>query len=313
LKTNRIINSIIDEVATADDVDRIKVWGVLATYALESMTDIVTTAIDLSSNQHDNQKSVLVLNKCIENSKESYYNVTTAKDDLENRIMHMRTLKEQNIEKIKQFLQLCGMGEKLCDDDKSAALQDIHVGEQKTYASAIGSCPPSELVVEKQPPNIIHQTTSKILMVDTGFVDILAPTVTTDAEAMHFTITYMEPKNIFVMRMGSSVYTLGPGDFINLKLTQGKTRHAKRCLNPHPCRFKNCKYYHDPMVVKKDYNPHRNFAISYIEQMMAEIKDTATILESNVVRNEDFIRDLVQLAGIIMIKAAQIKALPPWG
>lgn len=314
-----LMNTIVDQTKGMTPQESLDTLGNVATFVVETMVSILKNATNKISYIHDDQKTVIALNGYLENIADARSNIGTAIDMYDENVSIMNSLKKTSIENIQKFLTMCGINEKKSyrakKREKIDTPNNVHVDNlpveniRLSYASAIGAAS-SDLVVEKQPVHIVNNITHlRTLMVDTGIVDVNMPVVSKIKDTIGFTLSYIDIYKVFVIRMGNSVFTTGPGNFVNLKNSNGKTKHAKRCLNPQPCLYKNCKYYHDPCVVYEDFNAERNFALSYVLQMLDMVKNNTDLLENKSVRDPNFVRDLVQLGGILLIKAAQIKAL----
>jgi len=157
--------------------------------------------------------------------------------------------------------------------------------QPSTYKNVLGSM--SDLVINKK-ENIVHANVNH----PTDLYKFL--TINEDVSAID---------------INGTIFTIGECNFVDLKMISEKTRYAKRCLNDNPCKYKSCHYYHDPATVANDYNKERNFAISYIVQMINTIKTTSDVDSNASVKNIVLLRDLVQLGGSLIIKAARIHSL----
>lgn len=316
-----LMNTIVDQTKGMTPQESLEVLGNVTTFVVENMVSILKNAIKKISDIKDDQKTVIALNGYLENTSDTRPSIGAAMDMYDQNVSSMNSMKKTSIENIQKFLTTCGIDEiptyraKKGGKAKADTVDNVYVDSlpventRRSYASAIGATA-SDLVVEKQPVKIINNITQpRTLMVDTGIVDINMPVISKIQNSIGFTLSYLDYCKVFVIRMGNNVFTTGPGNFVNLKNSSGKTKHAKRCLNPQPCLYKNCKYYHDPCIVYEDFNVERNFALSYVLQMLGSVKNNTDLLENKSVRNPNFVRDLVQLGGIILIKAAQIKAL----
>jgi hypothetical protein len=314
-----IMHTIVDQTKEMTSHESLEALGNVATFIVETMVSILKNATNKISDIKDDQKTVIALNGYLENITDVRSNIGTAIDMYDENVSIMNSLKKTSIENIKKFLITCGIDE--IPEYHEKKVENIDIPDNvyvdslpsenilRSYASAIGATA-SDLVVEKQPVTIVNNIMQpRNLMVDTGIVDVNMPVVSNIQDTIGFTLSYLDYCKVFVIRMGDSVFTVGPGDFVNLKNSNGKTKHAKRCLNPQPCRYKNCKYYHDPCIMYEDFNVERNFALSYVLQMLGAVKNNTELLENKSVRDPNFLRDLVQLGGIILIKATQIKAL----
>jgi hypothetical protein len=309
-----LMNIIIDQMKGMTPQESLDALGNVATFVVETMASILKNTTNKISDIKDDQKTVIALNGYLENTADMRSNIGTAIDVYDENVSIMNSLKKTSIENIQKFLTTCGIGEipphHTINEGNIYTPDSIPVENiRRSYASAIGETA-SDLVVEKPPVNIVNNITQpRTLMVDTGVVDINMPVISKVQDTVGFTLSYLDYCKVFVIRIGNSVFTTGPGDFVNLKNSNGKTKYAKRCLNPQPCQYRNCKYYHDPCIVYEDFNTERNFALSYALQLLSSVKNNTDIIENKSIRDPNFVRDLVQLGGIILIKAAQIKAL----
>jgi hypothetical protein len=314
-----LLHTIVDQTLDMTPHESLNILSNIAMFAVETMTGIIEEAVNEISGIVDDQKTVIALNGYLENISDSRSKLGTVIDTYDKNVGTMNTLKKTSIENIQKFLTTCGIDEiptyRGKKEEKIDISDNVHVNNLpventfRSYASSIGATS-SDLIVEKQPVNIVNNITqTRTLMVDTGIVDVNMPVISKIQDTVGFTLSYLDYCKVFVIRIGNSVFTTGPGNFVNLKNSNGKTKHAKRCLNPQPCQYKNCKYYHDPCIVYEDFNTDRNFALSYVMQILGAVKNNTDLLENKSVRNPNFVRDLVQLGGIILIKAAQIKAL----
>lgn len=303
-----LTNIIVEKLANVSKEDSIDILGQLASFLISNMSDVLDGAVKDTKIVKDDQKIVIGLNGYIEKSGGVIENINNNMEKLNTSLKVIHEKKHESITNIKKFLVTCGI-----DEVKNAANDSTPPPTKATtmlsYRDAFGSAA-SELVVEKPPVNVVNKMTKpRTLMVDTGIVDISVPVVSDIKNTIGYTMSYLDYCKVFVIEMNGTVFTTGPGNFVNLKNSSGQTKHAKRCLNPQPCKYKNCKYYHDPCIVYDEYSTERNFALSYVIQLLSGIKNNTDLLENKSVRQPNYVRDLVQLGGIILLRAAQIKAL----
>lgn len=310
-----LMNTITDQTKDMTPFESLDALSSVATFVVETMVGILKNATNKISDTKDDQKTVIMLNSYLESIANARSNIGTAIDMYDENVSIMNSLKKTSIENIQKFLNTCGINEipayreQRKEKTDNVHIDSLHVKNTHcSYASVVRTT--SDPIIEKQHVNTINNTTHhRTLMVDTGIVDVNMPVVSNIQDTVEFTLSYIDYCKVFVIRMGNNVFTTGPGNFVDLKNSSGKTKHAKRCLNPQPCRYKNCKYYHDPCIVYEDFNTERNFALSYVLHILGEVKNNADILDNKSVRDPNFVRDLVHLGGIILTKAAQINAL----
>lgn len=314
-----LINTIIDQVKGLSNIDTLLVMGKITNFAIENMLDVLKKVSSESHDIKDDQKKVINLNGYIEKTSDIIESMNTNMLGLNEETKQLISNKNKSITNIKKFLITCGIEEhnktsevkkKHNNIEQNVSISNINPTiVQNSYKDVVGANS-SELVVEKTPVKMVNKIVRpKSLMVDTTIVDIYMPVASDIKNTIGYTLTYLDYCKVFVIEMNGTVFTTGPGNFVNLKNSSERTKHAKRCLNPQPCKYKNCKYYHDPCIVYDDYNTERNFALSYIVQLLSNVKNNTDLMENKSVRTPNFLRDLVQLGGIILLKAAQIKAM----
>lgn len=302
--TETITKYVLNYVQNTAQSDRLFLLGEISNFCLSHMNIILSESVDEVKSIKDNQKQVLYLNNYIEHAENTISNIHKNISQINNILDQVRILKKDAISNIKHFLASCGINE----IKKSVSRMSV-TSSPLSYRNVFGTCS-SELVVER---NTEKKTERKIgkknQPVNTNITSINVPTVANMQGVIDYTICYVSKYETFGLKLEGTIFTAGPSDFVNLKTANGKTKHAKRCLNDQPCRYKNCKYYHDPCIVTNNYNTDRNFALSYIIQLLSSVKNDSDILENKALRQENYLRDLVQLGGSILIKASQIKKL----
>lgn len=304
-----LINTIIDDVKNMDEIQTIETLGAIAIYALETMSSAMKKINKEVSDISDNQQALIKISSYTENIKDVCHRTTESTNCLEVQIDNMNAHKKIRMDNIKQFLEKCGMVTKN-DQSHITISPDIQTDQRKTYASAIGSTR-SAFVVDRTP---VRASSLKTESVDMGIATISIVNSNTFNECVPFTIQHIRKKNVFAMRVGSNVYTLGPGNFVNLKQAQERTKHAKRCRNPSPCTYSNCTYYHDPAVIKHNYNTERNFALSYVMQLISLVKNDTDIvnnafLQKHGTYKDNFVRDLIQIGGMLIMRGVKVMSL----
>lgn len=304
--STKVIDMLIKETENHSPQEMINIFGEITANVIEYMSSAMATAASRANQIKNNQKAVLALTSFSEAITETCQRVTTATNAFEAKIDELNTVRKDRMNDIKLFLEKCGM-ETSNYQSNSTISPDIQTDNRKTYASAIGATR-SDLVVDRPP---VH--TTKQELVDVGIASFNVWTVNKITDCPNFTIAYVRPLNVFMMRIGTTVCTLGPGSFINLKPTQGRTVQAKRCRN-NACVYKECNYYHDP-VTTSNYSQTRNFALSHVTNVIGMVKNDDDILQNSHIRRTEkdkaeFVRDLAQIGGMLLLRAAKIMALP---
>ena len=287
---------IAEQLKNTSSDDAIGVLGNIGSFVLSNISSKLNTVTEEEKTKTDDQKMVIKLSRYIEKTENIVNIINVGIDNLDNVHKSIKEKRNRAINNIKSFLVTCGINE-----IKNKNNDTCH---PKSYKDAFG-VNLSELVVDRP----LHKRETLNRKCYNGSVNITIASSASARDLGNLSIKYMEWVGVFGVVINKTVYTAGPGNFVNLKNSNVKTTNAKRCLNVHPCRYKNCKYYHDPVTNRKKYSNSRNFAISYVSQLLSNIKDSDDLLNNKTVRDIGFLRDLVQLGGIILIKAAEINEL----
>lgn len=304
---NSLKDAIMQHTGDLPIQDSLDVLHKITMFTIERMTQINDTKLNEIKTIDDDQKTVIVIDSHAEKNNDKRESINTALSRYDEKTEEICAIKENSIGNIYEFLTSCGIRKTHTVKKYSDKKNDGNTGVKKSYASAIGSAV-SDLVVDIRPllNNTIHPKTS---IIDTGVVNIDIPVISKINDCIKYTLSYYENNKVYVYRIDNDIFTAGPCNFINVNKSGSKTKHAKRCLNPIPCRYKNCKYYHDPCVTVQCSNPERNFTLSYVIQLLSNIKDNSDLTGNDTVKDMNFLRDIVHLGGAILLKAAQIKAL----
>lgn len=124
-------------------------------------------------------------------------------------------------------------------------------------------------------------------------------------------IKYNETKKYFVIRLNGHDYSFTDGSFIQRDKrnpVQTVVKYGKRCDSKRMlCNGSTCTYYHDPLKFSQHEHSSRNFAMSYItEELIKNVSDEDYIANINT-KNPFIVEDIVQLAGMLLIKAMSVK------
>lgn len=317
-----IVHSITDALSTLSQSDILLAYSQITTFVCDNTVSAFKDRYTEILSNEDDQKIVMQLTGCIDKANQVIPSIMRSSHTMNELVYSMGKRKNDSITNIKQFLVTCGINEiplftpdfrKKNDMDVTSGAPTVapevapEVAPKKSYRDAIDSSAADYGVAierKRTPPPIMQK-----MIADTGIVSIIIPTVTRAAECRTFAMYHYRQYDIFIIRIGGIVFNAGPADFINLKNSNIKSVHAKRCLNDAPCSHDNCNYYHDPCATHKNRGNRRNFAISYVHQMLNNIKGDVDLIENTAIRDIDFLRDLIHLGGSIIAKAAQIQAL----
>jgi hypothetical protein len=295
--SSSVAHTLSENISGMSQLEKLKYFEQIVTFSLSEMSSIVNNF--KASKELDDQSKVIELCANIEPAIAVREKIGCAMTVYDASISSIQSKKNVILERIRNFL-------KSCDIVGESTVQDINSNCKKSYASSIGSTI-SNLVIEREIPKSPNRPI--MAPVSIGGVNISMPTISDgyiDAQHTHY---YIKSKNVFAINIGGAVFTTGDCTYINIKNTEGKTKNAKRCLNPQPCTFKYCNYYHDPCIVTNGFTKCRNFALSYVLQLLSAIKNHDDLMENKFIRDPGVLKDIVQLGGSILLKAAQIKAL----
>jgi hypothetical protein len=264
-------------------------------------TTIASKTSDIK-NIKDNQQAGKAINVLMPTVTDCVATVENAQIHLRQTVDALKKHRSVCVANIQQYLQACGW--KCIPIEKKKS----NVVEKKSYASMINTPVESSLVVQKLPVKVTKVNNTNLTMIFADDVNMHMPICGSNGGMKEYTLTYdTSSKNSFI-KMNGTVYTCGPSNFIEYKKGQSfRAEHAKRCHNA-PCKFSACKYYHDPMFTS-NASQSRTFVMSYVNQLLREIKNNDDVLNNPNVRDKTFVRDLVQLAGTILFRASQIKTL----
>jgi hypothetical protein len=239
----------------------------------------------------DNQKKVIFINGIIPVIEEGFVKIERSLSDIGHTKEHFVSTKDKSLTEISVFLKNCGLTIPI--DEKKPTESN-----KATYADIIGSIN-SSLVVKKQKKPVNHA------MVTVGGVKMVN---SNSQNAPELTLYFDKTVNRTCIKMLGSPYTVGSVIFIDGK-NGVKNIHSCRC-STNFCTFVNngCRYYHDPLANPLTGSDHRAFVLDYVKnQMLGKIKNDDDIANNKSIRSQNFVRDLEQLAGAIMFRAAQIK------
>lgn len=154
--------------------------------------------------------------------------------------------------------------------------------------------------------------TSNTITTSVGIVDIKAPVATDSRDVPLMGIRFNPALGVFMINLEEEVYSFGTGKFIYRKGRNSEsTLYGKRC-NPAAmtCNEDSCTYYHDPLKFANGHTS-RNMAIHYItEDLVKGVASDQDILANDTLdRNPFIVEDLVQLGGMLLLKAMAVKSV----
>lgn len=124
-------------------------------------------------------------------------------------------------------------------------------------------------------------------------------------------IKFTQDLGVFLINLDGKLYSFCDGSFTQRAPKSGdSTLFGKRC-NPNiaHCAGATCTYYHDPLVHTNGHTV-RNMGVHYVvSELIGGVSTTKEIAETARSRNPYIVEDLVQLAGMLMIKAFMVKKM----
>ena len=189
---------------------------------------------------------------------------------------------------------------------KKTSFQEIPASDSSrrvSYAATLrGDCVPSPLrMAESQSDRAVVQIA--------GAYDINVPTALSGEMVPPMAIRFCPKIGVFLINLDGDVYSFGNGTFVSKRNRVGETTlYGKRC-SPigGECNPAECTYYHDPL-----YHPNghqtRTMAMHYIMEELVKGVATDEDVQTNMFpRNPYVVEDLIQFAGMIMLKALGVK------
>jgi hypothetical protein len=126
-------------------------------------------------------------------------------------------------------------------------------------------------------------------------------------------IKFNDEKKCYVIKLDGKDYSFTDGSFIQRdrrNTSHTVIKYGKRCDPKRMrCSGATCTYYHDPLKSSQYGHTTRNLAMSYImEELIKSVSDDEYI--ANVTGQNPFlVEDIVQLAGMLLIKAVAVKKI----
>lgn len=143
-----------------------------------------------------------------------------------------------------------------------------------------------------------------------GLASVSAQVADSASDVPRNSIRFIPSLGVFAINWNDSVYSFGPGVFVTRKGRGAEdTLYGKRCNLTNCMSADKCTYYHDPL---RHANGHivRNMGVHYIlEDLIKGVASDADIETLPLNKNQFLVQDLVQLAGILLIKAAAVKSV----
>lgn len=298
-----IKSSIINSTNDSTDISTLDIYSRLVEFLMDNMNNIIGSSLHVIEKMDYHQFGMAII------KADKYLKVTDSNKPISNKSKINQSLSNYNIIVNKlllikknrmiegdEFLKTHDMENN--DNDDKLELKCLDDSNDniaiRTYSSAA-------LVSDNKP--VINNKIS-----DTNIAKKIVPSITPNNKHISTKCTLEYNKNIktYSINMGKSSFTAGPSDFVSSYDNEKKNKHAKRCINEVPCYYKDCNFYHDP-AINEDFDTKRNFTLGYVNNMLFRIKNSEDI--SNGDYDKDFLRDLIQLGGSILIKADELKRM----
>lgn len=131
------------------------------------------------------------------------------------------------------------------------------------------------------------------------------------SDIMPMSIKYASDLGVFLINIDGKLYSFCNGVFVSRQSKTGdNTLYGKRCnpVSTH-CIGANCTYYHDPLTHATGHTM-RNMGVHYvISELINGVANDTEIAETAAGKNKYIVEDLVSLAGMLLIKAFQVKKI----
>ena len=167
--------------------------------------------------------------------------------------------------------------------------------------------------------HIISRNSTNNVSTSIGLIDIKCPASSNIKNVPLMGIRYNASLSCFVINLDGEMYSFGSGQFTSRKgkgINGESTLYGKRC-NPREmnCSGAACTYYHDPLKFAKHAHSTRNMAIPYITEDLIKgiASDQEIISNTSYEKNPFIVEDIVQLAGMLLLKAIAVKSVVKQG
>jgi hypothetical protein len=153
------------------------------------------------------------------------------------------------------------------------------------------------------------QRSIDMVSVRLGTADLVLPLSRYRTDVQPMCIRFASDLGVFLINIDGTMYSFCNGTFISRAPKSGdNTLFGKRC-NPSiaRCAGADCTYYHDPLK-RGGGHTTRNMGVHYVvSELINGVASEKEILETARGRNKFIVEDIVQLAGMLLIKAFQVK------
>lgn len=144
----------------------------------------------------------------------------------------------------------------------------------------------------------------RILIPQTSNIDKITP----------MRIEYLDKNKIFTINLNGRKYSFGDGNIVYKNRCRNKHNlYGKYCNQSRDgCCDVNCTYYHDPILCPNKTHSVRNMSVKYIlETLLKSVSCDNDMYKSHIEKNRFIVRDLVQLGGLLILKAAVLAEKHP--
>jgi hypothetical protein len=200
------------------------------------------------------------------------------------------------------------------------------VSSSERVADASNNAPPrvssqySAIVARDDAPvrKIDARSVSSLDMasVPLGIANLAVPLARQKSDVQPMSIKFAANLGVFLINLDGTTYSFCNGVFVSRpnnktndpKLKADNTLYGKRC-NPWiaRCVGAECTYYHDPLTHTPGHTS-RNMGVHYVvSELISGVSTDADIIETARGRNKYIVEDIVQLAGMLLIKAFLVK------
>lgn len=147
--------------------------------------------------------------------------------------------------------------------------------------------------------------------------NLTVPLARQKADMLPMSIKFASDLGVFLINLDGKTYSFCNGMFVSRPSKTGdsklrgpgdNTLYGKRC-NPGVARCvgAECTYYHDPLSHANGHTS-RNMGVHYVvSELISGVSTDTDIIETAQGRNKYIVEDIVQLAGMLLIKAFLVK------
>jgi hypothetical protein len=258
-----------------------------------------------------NEKSIVQnLHEICVNGREL---VTITSDGMKNisSIVDMYEVEKNNaLDELKNFLATLGVTE-TAKPQLAQSAQSASVAIAKPKISDV----PKRILADVRYASVVSADAARVPgNVDMASIplqlgNLIVPLARNRSDIQPMGIKFASDLGVFLINIDGRMYSFCNGTFISRTPKSGdNTLFGKRC-NPGiaRCVGADCTYYHDPLTHSNGHT-NRNMGVHYVvSELINGVASEKEIIETARGKNRYIVEDIIQLAGMLLIKAFLVK------